>query len=300
MSIIKPETYNNAPGLAQNLSQVEVSTDAIPALSTEIASYSRYSVLAYNVNSNGISDIVPDRYSVAPALAQNLTYVEVDTSVIPALSGNHGVYPRYAQLVYLLNPSGGGSGTGAVESVQGKTGNVVLSASDLDAYTKSETDNEITTNTEPLSVDISSLSASVWDENDSNSIISKLNNTSKKFYSTAVVSQTGTLLNVDDNSTVISIADNTIVTLKLLLLSQSTDKLPEAHISYKMINLMVAKLNGVLSSSDASIQTLNVIGSDIVDSIDVQQINEDLQISITTTDNAKCYLSVSKNVANMD
>ena len=113
MSEIKPENYTVSPGLAQNLTQVEVNTNTIPPLQTVSGKdYPRYSILAYNVNENGISDINPENYKVSPGLAQNLTYVEVDTSVIPALSGVHGVYPRYAQLVYLLNPSSGGGSTG--------------------------------------------------------------------------------------------------------------------------------------------------------------------------------------------
>ena len=75
------------------------------------------------------------------------------------------IIETFASIGY--NPGGGGGG-GAVNSVNGKTGTVVLTANDVNAYTKTETDNKIAQSVPTKTSDLTNDSGFITQETQAN------------------------------------------------------------------------------------------------------------------------------------
>jgi len=154
MSTINPENPYN-PAHAEDLTLTEVDQSVVSPLTGLEGVYPRYATFVYNVNNGNNNDIHPEN-PYNPAHAEDCALVEIDSSVIPPLSGKEGLYPRYAKLVYLLN-DGGTSDYNDLENkptINGVTLSGDLSTVDL-SVSYNDLENKPTINGATLSGDIS-------------------------------------------------------------------------------------------------------------------------------------------------
>ena len=142
MSTINPENPYN-PAHAEDLTLTEVDQSVVSPLTGLEGVYPRYATFVYNVNNGNNNDIHPEN-PYNPAHAEDCALVEIDSSVIPPLSGKEGLYPRYAKLVYLLN-GGGSGGTSDYNDLENKpTINGVTLSGDLSTVDLSVSYNDLT------------------------------------------------------------------------------------------------------------------------------------------------------------
>ena len=313
MNDILPENNYN-PAMAENLKLVEVNPDTIPPLTIENQSYNRYATFAYNINTTTNNNSINPTALYNPAFAEDLKFVEIDSSVIPPLSGNFGIYPRYAQLVYLLNPSSGGGTSSGVNTINGISGDVnIINGGGIDINTDG---NNITLSTSPAHLnfyteDVDNNSSNLLADtinlsgeninlsgdtfinginlnNQLTSINSQLDDINPTLVSTNITSTTDIVyLNLNNNTTSIPINDNSLQHIIFTIYACSNNF---ESVLLKNISVIVTRINGNINYSNADVTNINSIGNENYNiTLDCEIENDSLVLKCSSSDISTIY-----------